>query len=293
MSSQPKPGPVTRTGTSTATTVRVRGRDLVGELIGKYSFTEMLYFLTCDRMPDAVQVRLLDACLVTLMEHGLTPGAVIARLMADSVPEEPQVAIAAGLLAIGSVYAGTTESCAALLLALDTRIQGGAVDAAADLAREHARAKRPVPGFGHGTHKPDIRAPSDCCRSRTKPAKRAATSRSWKRWGGKLTRPSSATSPSMPPARSPRSCWRSAFRSRRCAPTPLFRAPAGWSGICWRSRPLIPGARYGRPPRPRCPMSKTNNSTRQRAGAPPVVAGLATMTPQAMRSPALPAGSLR
>src|SRR5262245_32007895 len=155
MSSAPKPPLVTRTGTSTATTVRVRGRDLVNELIGKHSFTEMLYFLTCDRIPDAVQVRLLDACLVTLMEHGLTPGAVITRLMADSVPEEPQVAIASGLLAIGSVYAGTTETCAALLLALDARIQGGAADASADLAREYAQAKRPVPGFGHGTHKPD------------------------------------------------------------------------------------------------------------------------------------------
>jgi citrate synthase len=155
MSAQSRPGPVTRTGTSTATTVRVRGRDLVEELIGKHSFTEMLYFLTCDRMPDAVQVRLLDACLVTLMEHGLTPGAVIARLMADSVPEEPQVAIASGLLAIGSVYAGTTESCAALLLELEARIQGGTGDTVADLAREYAQAKRPVPGFGHGTHKPN------------------------------------------------------------------------------------------------------------------------------------------
>lgn len=150
-----KPGPVTRTGTSTATTVRVRGRDLVNELIGKVSFTEMLYVLTCDRMPDAVQVRLLDACLVTLMEHGLTPSAVIARLMADSVPEEPQVAIASGLLAIGSVYAGTTESCAALLLDLEARIQGGETGAAATLARDYAKRKRPVPGFGHGTHKPD------------------------------------------------------------------------------------------------------------------------------------------
>jgi citrate synthase len=155
MSAQSRSGPVTRTGTSTATTVRVRGRDLVEELIGKHSFTEMLYFLTCDRMPDAVQVRLLDACLVTLMEHGLTPGAVIARLMADSVPEEPQVAIASGLLAIGSVYAGTTESCAALLLELEARIQGGTGDTVADLAREYAQAKRPVPGFGHGTHKPN------------------------------------------------------------------------------------------------------------------------------------------
>jgi citrate synthase len=135
----------------------IRVADHRGEArtFGPHSFTEMLYFLTCDRMPDAVQVRLLDACLVTLMEHGLTPGAVIARLMADSVPEEPQVAIASGLLAIGSVYAGTTESCAALLLELEARIQGGTGDAAAVLAREYAQAKRPVPGFGHGTHKPN------------------------------------------------------------------------------------------------------------------------------------------
>jgi citrate synthase len=145
----------TRTGTSTATEVRVRGRDLVNELIGRATFTEMLYFLTCDRMPSAQQVRLLDACLVTLMEHGLTPGAVIARLMADSVPEEPQVAIAAGLLAIGSVYAGTTEQCAALLVTLEKRIAEGETDAAEKIAAEYAGRRKQVPGFGHGTHKPD------------------------------------------------------------------------------------------------------------------------------------------
>jgi citrate synthase len=145
----------TRTGTSTATDVRVRGRDLVNELIGRVTFSEMLYFLTCDRMPTPKQVRLLDACLVTLMEHGLTPGAVIARLMADSVPEEPQVAIASGLLAIGSVYAGTTEQCAALLASLEKRIGEGEVDATQAVARDYAARRRQIPGFGHGTHKPD------------------------------------------------------------------------------------------------------------------------------------------
>ena len=127
----------------------------MNDLIGKHSLTEMLYFLTCDRMPDAVETRLLDACLVTLMGQVVTPSAVVARLMADSVPEEPQVAIAAGLLAIGSVYAGTTETCAALLLDLDARIQRGEQDAVPTTAHEDAQAKRPVPGFGHGTHKPD------------------------------------------------------------------------------------------------------------------------------------------
>lgn len=155
MSTGGKPGPTTRTGTSTATTVRVRGRDLVNELVGHRTFTEMLYFLTCRRMPEPAETRLLDACLVTLMEHGLTPGAVIARLMADSVPEEPQVAIASGLLAIGSVYAGTTENCAALLLDIERRQAAGETDVLARIADEHAKIRRPIPGFGHGTHKPD------------------------------------------------------------------------------------------------------------------------------------------
>jgi citrate synthase len=145
----------TRTGTSTATDVRVRGRDLVNELIGRVTFSEMLYFLTCDQMPTPKQLCLLDACLVTLMEHGLTPGAVIARLMADSVPEEPQVAIASGLLAIGSVYAGTTEHCAELLVSLEKRIADGEADVAQAVAKDYAAKRKQVPGFGHGTHKPD------------------------------------------------------------------------------------------------------------------------------------------
>lgn len=145
----------TRTGTSTATTIRVRGRDLVEELIGRCSYTEMLYFLTCGSFPTKPQTCVLDACLVTLMEHGLTPSAVVTRLMADSVPEEPQVAIASGLLAIGSVYAGTTETCAALLIDIDDRIHAGDEHAARKAAEDHAARRKPVPGFGHGTHKPD------------------------------------------------------------------------------------------------------------------------------------------
>lgn len=147
----------TRTGASSAAEVRVRGRDLVNDLMGGTSFTQMLYFLTCNRMPTQVQCDVLDACLVTLMEHGLTPSAVITRLMALSVPEEPQVAISAGLLAIGSVYAGTTEQCAVLLLEMEQRKKNGEdVDAVAqEIVSRYQQQKRALPGFGHGTHKPD------------------------------------------------------------------------------------------------------------------------------------------
>ena len=139
------PGPITNIATANATSVTVRGRDLVNELIGKHSFTEVFYFLVTGRMPDAAQTRVLDACLVTLMEHGFTPSALIARLTAESVPDQIQVSIGAGLLAIGSVHAGTMEGCAALLAA-------GVDEADADgwcrrVVAEHRQRKEAVPGL--------------------------------------------------------------------------------------------------------------------------------------------------
>ncbi len=146
-------GPVTRTATSDATSITVRGKDLAGELMGHRSFTEMTYFLSVGRMPDPGETAVLDACLVSLMEHGWTPTSIIARLTADSVPDDTQVAIAAGLLAVGPVFAGTMEGCAEILLAGEE--DSADVDTWARLvAHEYLDAKRPLPGFGHRVHKP-------------------------------------------------------------------------------------------------------------------------------------------
>jgi len=137
--------------TSDLTSITVRGRDLVNDLIGELSFTEMLYFLSCGRKPDAAQAKVLDACLVTIMEHGINPSTIVARLIADTVPEEPQVAIAAGLLGIGGVFAGTSEQCAAILVELKKQGEG----AVRETAERLLASGQPIPGFGHLHHKPD------------------------------------------------------------------------------------------------------------------------------------------
>ena len=137
--------------TSDLTSITVRGRDLVNELIGELSFTEMLYFLCCGRKPDAAQVKVLDACLVTIMEHGINPSTIVARLIADTVPDEPQVAIAAGLLGVGGVFAGTSEQCAAILQELAKEGEG----AVRKTAERLIASGQPIPGFGHLHHKPD------------------------------------------------------------------------------------------------------------------------------------------
>jgi citrate synthase len=143
----------TSIGQSTADDVFVRGKSLTKELIGKLTFTEMAFFQITGRMPTAGQTAVVDACLVTLVEHGLTPSAIAARLVYSSAPEAMQGAVAAGLLGVGSVFVGTVEGCVALLARLvaagDTAKEAGAV------VDEHRAAKRPLPGFGHPQHKPD------------------------------------------------------------------------------------------------------------------------------------------
>lgn len=146
--------PPTRIATSDARSITVRGRDLVNELIGHKTYTEILYFLTTGRMPGGGETRVLDACLVTLMEHGLTPSAIVARMVADNVPEEPQAAMAAGLLTVGSVFVGTMEGCAKILSA--GVASGGDLDAyCREVVEAHRAQRRALPGFGHPIHKPD------------------------------------------------------------------------------------------------------------------------------------------
>jgi citrate synthase len=139
--------------TSTTEDVFVRGKSLTKELIGKLSFTEMMFFQVLGRIPSAAEARVVDACLVTLMEHGLTPSALAARLVYSSSSEAVQPAIAAGLLAVGNRFVGTMEGCAKLLgrLLASPDLHGEA----RRVASEHKNAREPVPGFGHPQHKPD------------------------------------------------------------------------------------------------------------------------------------------
>jgi citrate synthase len=148
----------TRIATSTPEDVFVRGKSLTKELIGKLTFTEMTFFQVMGALPTKGQTAVLDACLVTLMEHGLTPSVLATRLVYSSAPEAMQGAVAAGLLGVGSVFVGTVEGCAALLARIAVATDGAAEAKA--IAAEHVASKRPLPGFGHPLHKPDDPRPA-------------------------------------------------------------------------------------------------------------------------------------
>jgi len=138
----------TSVGTSDADSITVMGRDVADELMGRVTLTELAFLLVRRRPPTEGEARMLDAVLVSLADHGLTPTVLAARLTHTGAPESLQGAIAAGLLGAGSVFLGVVEDTAVFL---QESIDSGAD--AATAVRERIASGRRVPGLGHPIHK--------------------------------------------------------------------------------------------------------------------------------------------
>ena len=131
--------------------LRMRGRDTLTDIVGELSFTEGFYFIVTGRHPTKAQARVLDAALLILMDHGLTPSALVARLVADSNPDDIQVPLAAGVLMVGNRFAGTMVG-AGRILAEGMAFPGDKRVWAEEVVRRHKESKRRIPGFGHGDY---------------------------------------------------------------------------------------------------------------------------------------------
>jgi len=142
--------PTTRICGADADTIRLRGKDLVNDVIGNYSFTGAFLLQALGTEPSKAQIQLVDAVMVTIMEHGLMPSAVASRLTLHGAPESIQGAVAAGLLGVGDRYAGTAGRCGEVLE--EVLAAEDLAEACDVLVQRHRSAKLPVPGFGHPIH---------------------------------------------------------------------------------------------------------------------------------------------
>src|ERR1044071_7877316 len=138
----------TSLGTSTADEIRLLGRDLTADLMGKVGFGELAFWLVALRRPTPSETRVFEAVLVALADHGFTPTAIAARLTYLSAPDSLQGALAAGLLGGASLHdvLGQHEG--------DLPDDDAGWDALAlDAVRTTKAAGRFVPGLGHPVHK--------------------------------------------------------------------------------------------------------------------------------------------
>lgn len=148
---------------ATPTKVSIHGLDLCEEIVGKIDFGQMAFLQWFSRLPDERELRMFNAMMVILVEHGITPSSLAARMTYAGAPEAVQASVAAGLLGLGSVFVGSLDNAARLLQASlpDPRNVPDLDVLAREIVDDYRSRKEILPGIGHPFHKPiDPRAPA-------------------------------------------------------------------------------------------------------------------------------------
>ena len=133
--------------------VVLRGYDLQ-ELVGKVSFAEAWLLLATGEMPPQGHGRLLDAMMVSVLDHGIVPSSIVTRYLA-SAGTPIQAAVAGGVMAFGDTYGGACEQLGEQLAAHVPGIRAGREtqqQAAAAIVKVFFSTGRKVPGYGHALH---------------------------------------------------------------------------------------------------------------------------------------------
>ena len=133
----------------------------IEELIGKVSLAQMIWLMTRGELPSKAQGELLDAALMSAVDHGpQAPSIAIAR-MAATCGVGLNSAMASAVNVLGDVHGGAGEQAVELYEAIAARLDRGEAEADAvqagldDFVAAHGKV---IPGFGHRFHPIDPRA---------------------------------------------------------------------------------------------------------------------------------------
>jgi succinyl-CoA synthetase alpha subunit len=139
--------------------VAVRGHD-IASLMGNASFGAAVYLILTGRLPDERTGRLMDAILVSSIDHGATPPSCLAARTVASTGASLSQSVAAGIMSINRHHGGAIEDCARFLGSLLKTASEArkSIDqvAADEVARIKSTGDR-ISGFGHRIHTKDPR----------------------------------------------------------------------------------------------------------------------------------------
>ncbi|WP_176081004.1 citryl-CoA lyase [Paraburkholderia tropica] len=162
MARQPKPLVRSDIAYSTPDRIVVRGKSLPDDVLGHMNLGDFAFLQLTGQAATPQQSAMFNAIVITLVEHGMTPSAIAARMTYAGAPESLQAAVAAGLCGLGSVFVGSMEgACRMLSEILPYRTQCDDLEKlAVDTVAAWRARGTPIPGLGHPLHKPiDPRTP--------------------------------------------------------------------------------------------------------------------------------------
>src|SRR5512132_963123 len=104
--------------------VLIRGYPL-DEMMGRVSFADAVYLLLMGELPTPAIGRMLNAVLVSSIDHGVTPPSTLACRNVATSGAPLKDSVAAGILAFGPHHGGDIESCMRFLDGGLTLMRGG------------------------------------------------------------------------------------------------------------------------------------------------------------------------
>ncbi len=139
--------------------VRLRGYR-IDELMGEIPFSDAIYLAIMGDLPSPAVARLLEAILVSSIDHGATPPSALAARTAASTGAPLNAAVACGILSINRFHGGAIEDCMEMLQAGLAHLEDEALSVqqtAEAILKDYISKKRRLPGLGHRLHTNDPR----------------------------------------------------------------------------------------------------------------------------------------
>jgi citrate synthase len=139
--------------------ILMRGYPL-DEIMGRLTFGESIYLLLMGDVPSPAIGSLMEAILVSFIDHGITPPSTLAARNTATTGAPLRACVAAGVLGFGRYHGGDIESCMQFLDSGLELVRRGTSyqDAAAVIVTRCQELGEPIPGFGHRFHTRDPRA---------------------------------------------------------------------------------------------------------------------------------------
>lgn len=139
--------------------INVRGQTIT-DIMERLSYAEAVYLILKGVLPGKPEAALMNAILVSSIDHGASPPSVLGTRTVVSGGNPLNAAIAGGILVIGDSHGGAIEQSAKILQQWVRKLTDSA-DSAAAVAEEIVewlkQSKKRMPGYGHRLHTTDPR----------------------------------------------------------------------------------------------------------------------------------------